>query len=436
MFFPAKLQAYNIEVKVENSPNTKLLLAAYQGFRTFVIDTAYTDDTFSAIFSAKKELPEGMYVIVFPDNSSLDLLISTDQYISVYTQYPVNVQHTEISGAQQSITFLNWQKEKLRFDENAKILVAQKKLNNDSISLIISREEFKHKHFLDSLIQISDNNFCHNLLLLYKEAEYKEVKPISAEEFRKKHQFWIDHYFDYTKLTDNRLTQTPVLAEKVQYFFSKLLVRQKDTLVSKAEALVAQTSGDMRKFLISNILQSIQTNGVKANDAAYVYLADKWLLNKVPDNTRDAYLIGVKQRCDRLRNTLEGAQAPDLQLVTQKGENKRLYDIKAPYLALFFWDIDCASCQREANVLDSISKKYAGNGLVVVGIYRFADRKKWVDYTNEKDYAWVHLHDPAHVSNYESKYNISTYPTIFLLDKDKKIIASDIKASDISKWIK
>jgi hypothetical protein len=62
------------------------------------------------------------------------------------------------------------------------------------------------------------------------------------------------------------------------------------------------------------------------------------------------------------------------------------------------------------------------------------DKKEWTDFlTEDKLYDWVNAWDPTRDSHYWEFYDTSVTPGVYLLDKDKKIIAKKIDAKSLDK---
>ncbi len=109
------------------------------------------------------------------------------------------------------------------------------------------------------------------------------------------------------------------------------------------------------------------------------------------------------------------------------------------YTILWFWEPDCSHC-REAT--PKFSKAYDEKHLkdldvTVIPVYMQRNINEWDKYTKhlntwmdfmlEHDMLkWTNVWEPFGYSHYRDKYDISSSPVLYLLDKDKKIIAKRI----------
>ena len=76
----AQTPAYSIGAKVHGVKDTTFILAHYFGFNQYIPkDTARADADGNLRFEGKNKLPEGLYLMVFPDKKRLVELLITDQ---------------------------------------------------------------------------------------------------------------------------------------------------------------------------------------------------------------------------------------------------------------------------------------------------------------------------------------------------------------------
>ena len=64
------------------------------------------------------------------------------------------------------------------------------------------------------------------------------------------------------------------------------------------------------------------------------------------------------------------------------------------------------------------------------------EREGWVKYINEHNLDWINVEDPEQKTAYKYLYDIYSTPVIYLLDKEKKIIAKRLGAEDLEGFIR
>ena len=60
---------------------------------------------------------------------------------------------------------------------------------------------------------------------------------------------------------------------------------------------------------------------------------------------------------------------------------------------------------------------------------------KWKNYIKENELDWINVADPNLRNNFRHDFDISTTPQIFILDKEKKIIAKRLDVEQIEDFI-
>ena len=60
---------------------------------------------------------------------------------------------------------------------------------------------------------------------------------------------------------------------------------------------------------------------------------------------------------------------------------------------------------------------------------------RWKEFIQQNDLIWTNLADPYFRSNFRKEYNVVTTPTIYVLDRNKKIIAKKLGVEQIPGFI-
>jgi len=130
------------------------------------------------------------------------------------------------------------------------------------------------------------------------------------------------------------------------------------------------------------------------------------------------------------RNPLD-KQATDLTLRTLKNKKQSIYDLRARYTVLYFYDMNCALCSAVSDAIDKIQRRYDASDVCVAAIYTGKDNK-WKRYVKESDRAWIDLWDRKRESGMFDKYDLMDVPAIYLLDENKVTLAKDINPDVLS----
>ena len=107
---------------------------------------------------------------------------------------------------------------------------------------------------------------------------------------------------------------------------------------------------------------------------------------------------------------------------------ERLYDLKADYLLLYFNNPDCHSCKivsekiRDIPVLREMTRQ---GKLKVVSMYIDTDLDLWKRYAGNYPDNWIYAYDPLFILRENGIYGLRAIPSLYLLDKDKRVILKD-----------
>ncbi len=75
------------------------------------------------------------------------------------------------------------------------------------------------------------------------------------------------------------------------------------------------------------------------------------------------------------------------------------------------------------------------SGVEVFAICTTADKPKWQKYIEEHKLDWINGWDPDRRTNFGYYYNVEATPMIYILDRNKTIIAKKLSVDDIGSFI-
>ncbi|MBO9729990.1 MAG: TlpA family protein disulfide reductase [Chitinophaga sp.] len=133
------------------------------------------------------------------------------------------------------------------------------------------------------------------------------------------------------------------------------------------------------------------------------------------------------------KKTAIGVTAMDFSQNNTTGKPVKLSDYRGKYVLLDFWASWCGPCRAEnPNVLDNY-EKYHSKGLEILGVSLDDKKDAWLKAIKDDGLEWAHVSDLKGWKNAVAKeYNINAVPSNFLLDKEGKIIAKDLRGEELS----
>ena len=137
-------------------------------------------------------------------------------------------------------------------------------------------------------------------------------------------------------------------------------------------------------------------------------------------------------------STSIGAMAPDIALENPDGKIMRLSDLRGKVVLLDFWAAWCRPCRVENPNVVRAYKKYHDKGFEVFSVSLDRDKATWVKAIKDDELIW-----PYHVSDlkfWQSEaakiYGVSGIPATFLIGKDGRIIAKNLRGAALENALK
>jgi peroxiredoxin len=432
---------HDVRVHLKDYHGGKLYLGNYYGQQTYLIDSAEMDDRGTAIFKGKDTLEGGIYFILLPEKQRyFELLIDKDQHFSVtadttggfknivFTNSPGNVLFSEYNH------FLRKEQEKTaeaekRGDDSAVINQLQQ---NAGKEIQEYRIKFLQEHPEALLSMIFRAMQDPELPAHLKDAKDSTDKALAFDYFRK-------HYWDHIAFADNRIVRTPVLATRLQRYFTQMVVPVPDSINKAADKILSKANANKEvfKYVLWWLTYHYETSPYMGMDAVFVHLVEKYYITGQAYWLTKDQLQKVIDRASQIAPNLIGNIAPDLSLKTREMKPVSLWNVKSKYTILVFWDPTCGHCQVVVPELDSAYEHHWKNeGVKMIGVMAGGTQDQWQRFIKDHHMEdWVNAWDPDNSTNYRRLYDVYMTPVVYLLDKNKKILAKQLDVQQMNDFL-
>jgi len=444
-------QGYEIKVTLKPITDQYIYLGHYSGKQFPVIDSIKLNEKSEGVFRGKKELGGGIYIIAYPKKDRfLELLVDKQQHFSIIADTTDPIRHRKFINSPENDAFTLYQQEmmgkgkiidsfstQLKKSTNAKDSTywsAQLKKSTDDISA-----------FRKQVITKNPNTLLSLLMQLMEEPKIPpaDKQPGGKYDSTFAYHYFKDHYWDGINFWDDRITRTPasLFEERLDKYFNTLVYPSPDSVNKEIDRMLAfaSPSKEVTRVLLVRFVTRYLNMKYMWEDAVFVHLFEKYFAQKDYDWLTPQGKKLITDRAYSLMANIMGNPAENISLPDTAGNTKTLYADTARFTLVCFWDPTCGHCKETLPLLDSMYRaKWKASGLKIYAVARETDGTKndWLNFIRQHHLEeWTNVYYSkeeeknriaANIPGYIQLYDAQTVPTVYLLDKDKRIIAKKL----------
>jgi len=441
-------KGYKISIKLTGSTDTTLLLAHYFGSKQYLDDTAYRNKQGVFIFEGTEKLKDGMYIVAGTSKSKyFDFFLTGSQQME-FACDPANVVNTmQVKGSDDNKSFYAYIKylgSKQTEIEPLNNWMKANRSRTDSVDIVKARIEAidkEAKAYIKNFYTSNPTFLSANFVKASNEPDY--LQYITATDGKvdstRIYPTYKAHYFDNFTFSDPRLIYTPVFAQKMDFYFDKLVVPVRDSLETDIDKvmILAAANKETQTYMAWFLSLKYESSQVMGHDALFVYIVRKYLETGKVDWQYPEVKDNILKRVNTLEPLLLGKPAPNLILLDTMNVAHSLIATKARYTLVFFWESTCGHCNQEMPEIQKFYEEFHNTyNLEIYGISTDTSMVKWKAYIVKNNLKWINVNGHLSLSgNYHTSYDIRSTPIMYLLDEDKKILTKFLLTDEISNVI-
>jgi thiol-disulfide isomerase/thioredoxin len=425
-------------------------LTHYAGSSLNVDDSAAVNKDGLAIFQGKRNLPPGIYAVVFPGKRlTADFLIGKEQVISI-TADTNHMEKMVVKGSSENVLFQQYQ---LYVSEQGKLLNKERQAyldaKNAADSALHEANYIKYNkelnNYRNNIIQNKPTSMMAIILNAMKEPPYPTKQPITRQDSIDNYQYYKTNYWDGTSFMDDAVVRTPFFPKKLERYYREVMPQSADSIIRDADykLLLARSSPEMYKYLLNWLTDEYISPKYMGQDAVFVHLFEKYHSKGLSPWLNEKQMEAITRRAYMLMANLVGEKAANLELLDTAGKPRHLYDVQSDYTVVIFWDPNCGHCKEEMPRIDSFYRaNWKANNVKLYSVMTEYDTVAWKQYINDhKIPDWIHVHQTmqmlkqdteAQKPSFKQLYDVTQTPTLYLLDKDKRIVGKKLALDQLN----
>ena len=433
-------QGYRLEATIKGVRDSSFVIGHYNRTHNQFVpkDTAKADANGKIVFQGTQDLPGGLYVILFPGNKRLIEFIYSgkETNFSMETDTVDMIGNMKITGSKENELFYDYQKE---LKNNAKQIEQLGKVGTPESKAKIREIQENFTAYRKQMLDGNAGAFTSQLLKMSVDPDVPTApklangKPDSVWVFN----YYKAHYWDAFDFADPRIINTPFLEPRLDRYFKNLVIQTPDSLIRDTDRMIKKASAnkDAKAWVVFYIANQYENPKTVGTEAVWVHIAEKYYLSGEMGVSEDSKKR-IAEKVNTLKTLLVNKTFPALSLTDPAGKKVSVQAIQGNYTVLFFYAPSCGHCKEASPKLKEFYDKNKANGIKVMAISTEHNVDEWKSFI--KTYHLEELTngmDPLQQIDFNRKFDVVTTPMIYILDKNKKIIARKMPVEQLEDFL-
>ncbi len=427
-------QEFKLNLTIDSVLQKDIYLATFYGEKNNIIDTAVPNKQGKIVFKMKPEYNSGMYRIFLDKNIFFDVIYNKEN-IEIKTVYDDLFGQMEIVSSSENKIYYEFLKRGNDYRRKFDLLAPLNDYYPRSDSFFREAREkyiFVQADFLafvDQTVKKNPNAWVTKLI--------RQKKPLfydpSLDEIGRR-EYAVEHYFDNMDFTDVELIRsnlyTTIAIEYMSLYSNpNLNQEQLETEFIKAvDKIMLEASGNsiIYEFIVEYLVGGFERFHF---DKVLDYIAENYKPEQCENEERKNDL---QTRLEKYAELSVGKPGPEFSVPDLNGTITKLLDVKSEYTLVLFWASWCPHCAESLPQINQIYQSVSRDKLEIIAISLDKEKPEWETAVAELNFAWKNCCDfKGWDSQVAIDYNVYATPTMFLLDKNKNIVAKPITFSEL-----
>ena len=290
------------------------------------------------------------------------------------------------------------------------------------------------------------NTYVAKLIAAFLEPVIPEapLKADGTKDERFGFNYYKKHYWDGFDWSDDTFVNTPYLQQKVDRYIGELTLQTPDSVVASVDYILtnAEKNESNFRFILPYLVNKYYKPEIMGLDKAFVHIANKYYATGKVDWMKEDNLKRITDDAYMNSQVLLGKTAKNVSLQLYDHETEEfttemtsLHDVESEFTVVFLWKPGCGHCKAMTEKLIPVYEEWKDKGLDVFSITsaNHMDLEKAIKDIKAKEMPWTVTADPYSRAKAMVYFYGTSLPRLYVLDKDKKIIANRIGPEQVVK---
>jgi thiol-disulfide isomerase/thioredoxin len=448
-WFTAISQTYILNATVKGFSQKTVYLANYFGYKNTVIDSASADNNGTFQFKLKDNYKNGLYKIIleksqksetYSNNETSINIIYNKESIEFATYFTSLIDSMKIILSHENKIYYEFKQKENKINTQLEIL-SQLPLyfpKEDEFYPEIKKRyndiQEQYQNYISEIKKKTTSSFAAHII---KSTHYPLLDfNLSGEA---KQQYILQHFLDNIDFTDTLLLYSDLFTSKAIAYI-KLYGKQGLTKEQQEQGFIIAVDTLMRKSRLNDRINTqikdylIEGFELLDMDKVLEYISEHYMVENSCNDDKHSSML--KKRLEGYKKLLIGTKAPEVMFADEKNKPFKLSELKSPYTLLIFWASWCPHCQEAMPELKKIVEQQKEKRLEVVAISIDTNKTEYYNAIQKVNYHWINYCDTNGWNGKAANdYYLYATPTMFLLDKEKKIIAKPTTLGELKEQL-
>lgn len=441
---------YKITLSAPQFSSGTAYLTYHYGKNLNIADSGEVNKNGTIVFEGAQSLPGGIYSVVLPGKRFFsDFFMDKAQQISITVPDTLKLLDVEVKGSPENDLFKVYQK--YTAEKGAQIQLAKKNYTNartkeDSLKYesLFTKHNTELLEYRKDIINKNPESMLATILSAMQEPEILHKQPKTREDSVANYVHYKTHYWDGITFLDDRVLRTPFFIPKFERYYREIIHQSPDSIISDIDykLLLARSAPELYKYMLNWLTDEYINPKYMGQDAIFVHLFNKYHSKGLTSWLNEKQMETITRRAYMVMSNLVGEKAANLNLIDSTGKARPLYDLKADYTLVVFWDPNCGHCKKEVPQIDSIyQQSWKQKNVKIYAVLSEHNKTEWVNFIKKHNLGdWTHVYQTKEMEtrdkeqqmpSYKQLYDVTQTPTLYLLDKEKRIIGKKLSLEQI-----